>query len=156
MLLISTYWRIQIYICRPKTFLFSKLLDRINKNCIYQLMGLNWRGSTWFFPECRFDVISAEGLQLMAGLCHRWRCQSANANGSAFAFSFAPCASHNNVENCFLYQFHTLRKQFDFIASSWLHVQLLKSLRFALGIPAPEVTTLLRFQAPQKYWRLEP
>lgn len=42
-----------------------------------------------------------------------------------------PCAPHNNVENCFLYQFHTLRKQFDFIASSWLHVQLLKSLRFA-------------------------
>lgn len=40
-----------------------------------------------------------------------------------------PCAPHNNVENCFLYQFHTLRKQFDFIASSWLHVQLLKSLR---------------------------
>lgn len=29
-----------------------------------------------------------------------------------------PCAPHNNVENCFLYQFHTLRKQFDFIASS--------------------------------------
>lgn len=46
-----------------------------------------------------------------------------------------PCAPHNNVENCFLYQFHTLRKQFDFIASSWLHVQLLKSLRLLSAPP---------------------